>query len=268
MILNFKPIKVWPDGWQDPRRHESREGCQFTATYNQTLQLLDREVTHLRARSVTLQVDASDRDCRLDGQLRANAKVDHPGVILTLDTPEHGALVYATDRFRASSVWSGAGSRSVAGWQNNLRAVALGLEALRKVERYGIAERGQQYAGYREIGTGIALGPAQMTVEQAARILLDCALMDATEADHLIGDAGRVRAAYQQAAKYNHPDTGGDADVFRTLTAARDVLLGVVVVTVPEVTPRDRRADRLAQHPSVRLGAAGPDGGGAVRPAG
>jgi hypothetical protein len=34
-------------------------------------------------------------------------------------------------------------------WQDNLRAVALGLEALRRVERYGIAQRGEQYAGWR-----------------------------------------------------------------------------------------------------------------------
>lgn len=36
-------------------------------------------------------------------------------------------------------------------WQINLRAIALGLEALRKLDRYGITSRGEQYTGWRAI---------------------------------------------------------------------------------------------------------------------
>jgi hypothetical protein len=58
----------------------------------------------------------------------------------------------------------------------NLRAIALGLEALRKVERYGIAERGQQYAGFAQIGAGTAMGQSLdhvMTADEAARIVAE-----------------------------------------------------------------------------------------------
>lgn len=215
MILTFRPIKVWPEGWQDPRR--SRTASPFRATHSDTLQLLDRELRHLGATSVTLQVDASERDCRLDGQLRADAKVRHPGVILTIETKKYGSLVYPCDAF-TGGYW---GSRQLAGWQANLRAIALGLEALRKVERYGIAERGQQYAGYRELPSGIELGAA-MTVEAAAQFIAQHAWPgDEIDEQEVIDD---VDTAFRLAAKRLHPDAGGDPALFRKLTAARDLL--------------------------------------------
>lgn len=219
MILTFRPIKVWPDGWQDPRR--SRTSSPFRATHSDTLQLLDRELRHLSATSVTLQVDASERDCRLDGQLRSDAKVRHPGVILTIETKKFGTLVYPCDAF-IGSYW---GSRRLDGWQANLRAIALGLEALRKVERYGIAERGQQYAGYRELPSGIALGTA-MTVEDAARLLCDATMDEIGEDPREIDRVRDVaQSLWREAAKKYHPDVGGDPEVFRRLTAARDLLV-------------------------------------------
>jgi hypothetical protein len=210
VILTFRPIKVWPEGWRDAGRR--RESSPFRAPYENTLQLLDRELEHLSARDAFLQVDASDRDVRLDGQLRADAKVEHPGVILTIDTKKLGTLTYGCDRFE--------GWYSRPSWQSNLRAIALGLEALRKVERYGIAERGQQYAGYRELGSGIAV-PAAMTIEEATRLLLGRDNPNGLTADE-------VAAAYRSSSKIHHPDRGGDAETFRRLTAARDLLLGTV----------------------------------------
>lgn len=216
MILTFRPIKVWPDSFD--RTTTRRDAAPFTATYQSTLVLLGKELEHLAATDIVLQVDATERDCRLDGQLRADAKVNHPGVILSFTTRRHGALSYPCDRYGAN--W---GSRLPA-WQHNLRAIALGLEALRKVERYGIAERGQQYAGYRELGTGIALG-AGMTVEQAAALLADAAngaTGDTIGVDDVLTDHGAF--AYRAAAKVHHPDAGGDPDTFRQLTQARDRL--------------------------------------------
>lgn len=213
MILTFRPIKVWPDGWQGPK---NRPYSPFKATYAATLDLLDRELHHLGARDPMLQVDASERDVRLDGQLRANATVSHPGVILTVDTKRYGTLVYPCDAFTS-------GYRQPA-WQANLRAIALGLEALRKVERYGIAERGQQYAGYRELGSGIALGEAAMTIDQAAAFLAE---HGGLTGDWTIETVDRVAAdLYRTAAKRLHPDQGGDPALFRKLTQARDLLDG------------------------------------------
>lgn len=216
VILTFRPIKTWPPDWN--RERLDRVDSPFKASYADTLELLDRELQQLGATNVVLQVDASDRDCRLDGQLRADAKVRHPGVILTFDTAQHGTLTYACEQFGAVSYRA----KGVAAWQHNLRAIALGLEALRKVERYGIANRGQQYAGYRELGSGIAMGPA-MTVEQAIDLLRTTARWQGPF-DPLT-DRAQLEGAYRQAARLTHPDLGGDADTFRRLTEARRLLL-------------------------------------------
>lgn len=159
-------------------------------------------------RNVRITRSPRPRDCRLDGQLRADARPSHPGVILTIDTRKHGTLVYSTDRFDH--------------WKANLRAIALGLEALRKVERYGIANRGQQYAGYRELPSGIALGSA-MTIEDAARFIAEQAWPgDAIDEQEVLDD---LDTAYRAAAKRLHPDAGGDPEMFRRLTVARDLLV-------------------------------------------
>ena len=180
-----------------------------------TLQILDRELDALGATSLMLQVDASERDVRLDGQLRGDAKVRNQGVILTIETKKLGTLVYACDEFESP------GYRGNPHWHENLRAIALGLEALRKVERYGIANRGQQYAGYRELPSGIALGRA-MSFEEAARFIARQAWPDA-EIDEQ-GVIDDLDTAFRAAAKRLHPDQGGDPELFRKLTEAREII--------------------------------------------
>jgi hypothetical protein len=209
VILTFRPIKVWPEGWPSP--DSDAPWSKFKATYQSTLELLDRELDYLGAKECTLQVDATERDCRLDGQLRADAKVGYRGCILSFDTLQHGTLTYSCDAFDAHS----------GAWKHNLRAIALGLEALRKVERYGIANRGQQYAGYRELGTGIALGPGAMSKDEAAVFIGEAAGWTVPP-DPM--DPTVVALAYKTAAKRLHPDAGGDAEQFKRLQEAKAVL--------------------------------------------
>lgn len=220
MILTFRPITLWPEGW--PRGDSYARTSPFDTTYSKTLDLLDRELSHLRASDPTLAVDAPESACRLDGQLRADARVNYRGVILSFDTRDHGHLTYSCDEFARPSWRHGSGPS----WQHNLRAIALGLESLRRVERYGIANRGQQYAGYAELGAGIALGPHRMTVEEAARTLHDGASPDSLEVpwESLIGNEELIDLAYRTAAKNHHPDRGGDAETFRRIVEARDLL--------------------------------------------
>ena len=213
MILTFRPIKVWPEGWPNNRGTYSR----FDTSYARTLEDLDRELIHLGATDTALAVNASESDCRLDGQLRANAKVGYRGVILAFSTKKFGTLTYPCDTFEGHS--------GRQGWQENLRAIALGLEALRKVERYGIAKRGQQYAGYAELPSGIALGTA-MTVEEAARFLGE--VSECSEAQIRAMAAGElpelIQNAFRVAAKELHPDVGGDPDLFRKLVQSKELL--------------------------------------------
>src|SRR5947208_1880483 len=82
------------------------------------------------------QFAVTESDIRLDGRPRARAVASHPGVVLAFDS-RHGPLKYAVDTFDR--------------WQDNLRAIALGLEHLRAVDRYGVTRRGEQYTGWRQI---------------------------------------------------------------------------------------------------------------------
>lgn len=209
----FKPITVWPDGWLT-RSWTERTTAPFTALYRQTLAQLQVELRALNARACFMSLDVGERGVRNDGQLRADARPDHPGVILTIDSRQHGVLVYSTDRFR--------------GWQDNLRGIVLGLEALRRVERYGISERGQQYAGFKELGTGIAMAGPSMTLERAAEFLVLHGEWgdESAKPSELIGcDAGIIDAYYRHAAKSLHPDVRGDGAMFDLARRARDLLL-------------------------------------------
>lgn len=203
----IRPIDSWP-GEQTRNRRVS----QFAATRLTTLDQLDRELRYLGAKNVSLLMAVTHDDIRLDGHLRANARPSHPGVVVAFDS-KHGPLKYAVDTF--TDAW------------DNLRAIALGLEALRKVDRYGVTKRGEQYSGWKQIGSGGTPMPAaSMSLEDAARMLAVHGLEDAHESTtaQMMVDPAMQRDAYKRAAKRLHPDKGGDPAEFQRLQAARELL--------------------------------------------
>lgn len=212
MDVRFRPLDTWPR----PDTKNRRGRYAFRAGWADTLNLLEHELGNLGARGVVIQAGFREGDIRLDGWPRSDARAPaHPGVIISFES-RHGPLQYLTDTCEF--------------WQHNVRSVALGLEALRAVDRYGITSRAEQYVGWKALGAGdpIAVGAA-MTVEEAARLLADNAEgWDAGDLlDEFREDAHRpwIRDAYRMAAKRHHPDAGGDPDLFRRLTEARDLLL-------------------------------------------
>lgn len=136
MILTFRPLQQ-PWG-QQPTKHRRGRGT-FQADWRNTLSLLERELGHLRAAAVVLQVDVTEEQIRLDGRLRARVEPGFPGVRLVADT-RMGTLSWQTD--------------SCQSWRHNVRSIALGLEALRAVDRYGITSSGEQYKGWLQLEAG------------------------------------------------------------------------------------------------------------------
>jgi hypothetical protein len=200
------PWTVRPLGpWLRPTA--TRRDSKFKAAWSDTLNLLDREIWHLGARSWILQVDVSDRWIRNDGGLYATARPNSPAVRVVFDS-RHGTLTYSCDRF-----WD---------WRDNVRAVALALEALRKVDRYGVADSGEQYRGWAELPSR----PHQMTREQAAEFIAHWAAWEHPNLDLLQRDRDTLTWAYRKAAGRVHPDiTGDDGDTMARLNAARDTIL-------------------------------------------
>src|SRR6266511_2967713 len=118
IAITFRPIQQRPGA---PTRRRQRS--QFSAKWSQTMELLDRELFHVRARNVVMQLDCDEREIRRDGIPRADARTRGPGVILSFDSPK-GSLSFPCDRYTD--------------WQDNVRAIALSLEALRSVDRHGV----------------------------------------------------------------------------------------------------------------------------------
>lgn len=209
VLLNatFRPIHRWP-GPETRDRRPSR----FRASWKNTIDLLHRELRMLGARHVVLQMDLTERQLRLDGYPRAGARPDTPRVILSFETSDGVALSFPCD------TWTD--------WQDNLRAIALTLEHLRAVERYGVTRRQEQYAGWRALPAGGSTS-ATFTSEAAAEFVARAASNGgaAISPQQILADHEHCRAAYRQAAKRLHPDGGaGSHELFQRLQVARAVL--------------------------------------------
>lgn len=207
MDVRFHPLTDWPRRFTPADKRKSR--WSFRASWADTLNLLDDELQKLDARDIVIAVALEPGDIRIDGWPRSNAREPrHPGVILSF-TSKHGPLQYATDVYEM--------------WQHNVRAIALGLQALRAVDRYGITSTGEQYTGWKALGTGNAgavNGSPGLTSKQEAERLL-CEVVG----EHM--GALPLKSLYRQALVKTHPDRGGDAGRFAAVRQA-GVVLGLV----------------------------------------
>jgi len=181
MQTTFRPLPVWPH-----KPTKNRRRATFKTSYPRTLDLLAREVYYLGGKDVTMGVGLSESDIRLDGQPRANARpFGHPGVEISFDSRDHGRQTFATDEYDD--------------WQDNVRAIALSLKALRAVERWGVS-KGRQYAGFALLSAGPGL-------EEQGRLL--------------VARFGSIK----DALRHTHPDTG-DTDMtsrdYQAVIAFRD----------------------------------------------
>lgn len=198
-------------------KNVTRVGSQFSASWKSTLDLLDRELWNLGVRTTfVMQIDVTETDLKLNGTLRANARPASPAVAISVERQGRPPLLFACGKFPH--------------WQENVRAIALGLEALRKVERYGITQANEQYAGFKSLPSGEPMPAPKMTVEEAADFIAAClrdigfevAAGGPATRQHVLIDPGN---AYRVAAKRLHPDAGGDAALFRRLSEARALLI-------------------------------------------
>lgn len=200
--MEVAPIREWPG---ELTRNRTRS--LFKVGLSDTLQLLDREIWHLTenrrqrdSAELLIAIPAGDL-WRLDGRPRAQAVAEHPGVIFSLGS-EHGPLSYPCDTFTS--------------WQDNLRAVALALEALRKVDRYGVTKRGEQYRGFLAI-EATPVPASFATVDDALVFLGKFVGLGRSEMKVGAGAAGR---ALRRAQRETHPDRGGDGATFKRVSLA------------------------------------------------
>jgi hypothetical protein len=208
-------IRFRPLAWSRPITPvDQRRGRQtFTATWNETQSMLRLELDRLHASNIVLAADFTEADLKADGLPRANARQPRfPGVEIFFDSV-HGPLVYGTDTH--------------AFWQHNVRAIALSLQALRAVDRYGVTRSSEQYRGWRSITAGTASPTGDLSRHEAALFIAqNCQGGADVERVAAMIEADRSLASthYRAAAKRLHPDKGGTPAAFARLQRAKAVL--------------------------------------------
>lgn len=197
--IEFCPLDKWPGDYTT-----NRKNSPFRSAYASTLTHLDYELTQLKARQVQILIAVNANEIRLDGKLSQAAVVRNPGIVLTFES-KHGVLSYPCDAF-----WN---------WRDNLRAIALGLQCLRTVERYGISNRGEQYKGFNQLPA-----PQNPTPTSAIEGAEWMASRSGYSYSDLLNSEERFTAVYRFLAKKLHPDTGGDTREFQTLQEVKTLL--------------------------------------------
>lgn len=203
MNIQFRPLVTWPRAFTKTRR-----GGNFSASYKDTLNTLEYEIDKLGGREVVVQTAMREEDIRLDGWPRANAGVpSHPGVIVSFESRQ-GAVTFPCDEFL--------------GWRDNLRAIALALEALRKVDRYGVTKSGEQYAGWKALPPAATPNDEPFSSREEAVIWLSRTAKLAFNIESPPPQS-LIKAA-RIVARTTHPDAGGDPAEFRRLQQAKEML--------------------------------------------
>ncbi len=197
MDYQFRPIEHWPGKFTTGRR-----SSPFRAKHSDTLALLAKELGFLRARNVVIQAAVGENEIRRDGMLYERARPLHPGIILSFES-KHGPLSYPCDTYTD--------------WQANLRAIALSLEALRSVDRYGVTKRAEQYQGWAKLP-----GPKpESPINQAEAIDV---LASAANCSPSHVHKQTLEVVYRNACRRTHPDVGGNAEEFKRVQAAKETL--------------------------------------------
>jgi len=213
--INIKPINKWI-GTETKYPGNS----QFKQTYSNTKKILEFELEKLDAiaSSVQLEMFIHADDLHRDGELRANAKPFKPGVVLSFSKVKKRFFEESSKQWRNEMQTLSYPCDSFTDWQDNLRAVALSLEALRKVARYGVFK-------YEDMISRLALPSADGKISDidAAKNFLS---IHSGIGIHQFGDVSVVKFAYKQAAMKLHPDKndGVTTDEFMKLQDAKRIL--------------------------------------------
>lgn len=129
-----------------------------------------------------------------DGMPRADAKPEHPGIIVNIEPRNKPPMSFPCDTFTH--------------WHDNLRAIALTLEALRKVDRYGVTQTGQQYRGWQAIE---AAPPSSDAINGACTLLASVAWPNenatnqAEWAPKILTDSDIARRTYRKGPRQRIP---------------------------------------------------------------
>lgn len=193
---------VWPG-----RKTTYRKRAPFKSAWAKTLHALNRELRHLGARKVELALELrGPEDLRQDGMLRADARPGPAAILSFIDGDGH-RQAYPCDTFS----W----------WQDNVYAIAIVLEDLRRAERYGVSPTLIR-AGFKALPAAGAT-TTTLTVNQAATIVARLA-DDIDNVATVANSPDWARSLIRRAQAKAHPDAGGRNEDWTMLQEAKRVL--------------------------------------------
>lgn len=180
--------------------YRPRKRAPFRAGWNQTLDLLEAELHHLGAKDIIVQAGFQLSEIRNDGWPRSGRRPSHPAVILSFRDSNGTPLSFPCDTYDNH--------------EDNLRAIALSLQALRAVNRYGVTKGHEQYRGFAQLP---AADP------NARRMEAISFLQRVTGAPWalIVND---IQGTYRMAARAVHPDHGGTDEKFHELQRHMEAL--------------------------------------------
>lgn len=193
---------AWPSGWRrtppDRRKNgafrqpsESRRSGVSISAFRAT-ERLESELERLGGKDTTM---SSNVQVRLDGRPRSETEPTDPGVAVYFRFKGR-ATVLACDHYRRVA--------------DNIAAIAGHVEALRRIERYGVGTIEQALAGYKAL-------PADSAADW--RLVFGFAREARVTAED-------VQTRYRELAKQVHPDKPNGSDVaFSHLGRAKEFAL-------------------------------------------
>lgn len=189
----------WPAGWRRTVPHQRADAAfRTTSGVNNRLSViqatdrLERQVDLLGGNNCVLSTNVS---LRLDGRPRSDENPKDPGVALYFQF-KGKATVLAVDKWIRVA--------------DNIAAIAAHIDALRRVDRYGVGTIEQALAGYKALPADTAANwRAVFGFAADARVTLD-----------------QLDTAFKALAREKHPDiTNDDGSSMAHLNRARDYAL-------------------------------------------
>jgi hypothetical protein len=201
--LKFRPL----DEWTEPGKL-AKVRPQFRSTYQRTLDLLEFELKKIHATDIVIEAGYARQDIRNDGWPRNGARPRHPGTILYFRTTD-GDMRFPCGTYKTCEA--------------NLHAIALTLENLRAIDRYGATLGHQQYLGFKALPAAGAAAK-QWSVDEAAAWLSENPGNGHHTPVQIVTNVEAYRQAYRSCAAALHPDRGGKPEAWNELQTVKAVL--------------------------------------------
>ena len=202
----------WPDGVRRTKqgsRQRSRFGHRGQVSFAQARREMLLELDRIGAANIVL---TSDLPVRHDGLPYANGGAEDPGVAVWCVVPNGGKFV---ERVFACDAWLT--------HAENMTAIARSVEALRGLDRWGMAEASERaFAGFAALPPGDGsehVAPPTPKKREWHEVL---GVTDLFKSGMLAdGDLlAIVKTRHREAIRLHHPDAGGDVAIAAELNAA------------------------------------------------